>query len=118
MDNYINGLSSQYASSEYYSQSVNDIKENISNKDFSKATDEELMDACKTFEAYFIEQAFKGMEKMIPKSDDDKTSMSTSYSDMFMGKLYQEYSELATERDDGIGIAKMLFEQMKRNYNI
>ena len=117
MNNYINGLNSQYASSDYYSQSVNNIKENISNKDYSKATDEELMDACKTFEAYFIEQAFKGMEKMITKSDDEGSS-STSYSDMFMGKLYQEYSELATERGDGIGIAKMLFEQMKRNYDI
>lgn len=116
MSDYINALNGQYGASEYYSQSVNDLKENISNTDYSKATDEELMNACKTFEAYFIEQAFKGMEKMIPKSEDKNTT--TSYSDMFMSKLYQEYSELATEREDGIGIAKMLYEQMKRNYDI
>ena len=35
-----------------------------------------------------------------------------------MDKLYQEYAEDATERGDGIGIAAMLYEQMKRNYNI
>ena len=116
MSDYMNVLNGQYASSDYYSQPVNNLKDNISNTDYSKATDEELMDACKSFESYFIEQAFKGMEKMIPKSDDSSTT--TSYSDMFMSKLYQEYADLATEREDGIGIAKMLYEQMKRNYDI
>ena len=116
MSDYLNALNGQYTSSDYYSQLVNNLKDNISNKDYSKATDEELMDACKSFESYFIEQAFKGMEKMIPKNEDD--SSTTSYSDMFMSRLYQEYSDLATEREDGIGIAKMLYEQMKRNYNL
>ena len=80
----------------------------------SKATDEELMEACKTFESYFIEQAIKGMEKTIPDNDDS----SASYLNMFKDTLYQEYADIASERGDGIGIAKMLYEQMKRNYNI
>ena len=29
--------------------------------DYSKATDDELMDACKQFEAYFLEMVFKEM---------------------------------------------------------
>ena len=30
-----------------------------SKKDYSKATDDELMSACKEFEAYFVDQMFK-----------------------------------------------------------
>lgn len=115
MSDYINGLSNQFVSSDY-SQSTSVLKDKLNNTDFSNATDEELMEACKSFEAYFVEQAFKGMEKMIPK-DDDKSS-SASYTEMFKDKLYQEYADSATERGDGLGIAKMLYEQMKRNYDI
>ena len=117
MSDYISGLSGQYSSSEY-SQAVNELKNKISNTDYSKATDEELMEACKSFEAYFIEQAFKGMEKMVPKDEDDEDSSGMSYTDMFKDNLYQEYAESATERGDGLGIARMLYEQMKRNYDI
>ncbi len=114
MSDYINSLSNQFVSSDY-SQSTSALKGKLNNTDFSNATDEELMEACKSFEAYFVEQAFKGMEKMIPKDDE---SGSTSYTEMFKDKLYQEYADSATERGDGLGIAKMLYEQMKRNYDI
>ena len=41
-------------------------------------SDQELMEACKEFEAYFTEQIFKNMRKsMIPKSEDDSGAMST-----------------------------------------
>lgn len=111
----ISGLSNYYANAAY-SKADSDLADKINSTDYSKATEEELMEACKSFESYFIEQAFKGMEKMIPESDDDSTG--TSYYDMFKDTLYQEYADKATERGDGIGIAKMLYEQMKRNYNL
>ena len=114
MSDYISGLSNQFVSSDY-SQATSALKDKLDNTDFSGASDEELMEACKSFEAYFVEQAFKGMEKMIPK---DEESSSTSYTDMFKDKLYQEYADAATERRDGLGIAQMLYEQMKRNYDI
>ena len=117
MSDYINTLSSYYTSGSNYSQSTSSLENSLKNTDYSTATDEELMDACKSFEAYFIEQAMKGMEKMIPESDDEDSS-STSYVEMFKDNLYQEYAESATERGDGIGIAKMLYEQMKRNYDL
>lgn len=115
MSDYISGLSNQFVSSDY-SQATSALKDKLNTTDFSTASDEELMEACKSFEAYFVEQAFKGMEKMIPKDDDE--SSSTSYTDMFKDKLYQEYADAATERGDGLGIAQMLYEQMKRNYDI
>lgn len=114
MSDMINGLNNMYTNGTY-SQSVEDLKDKITNKDYSKATDEELMEACKSFEQYFIEQAFKGMEKMIPKSEEQSSS---KYYDMFKDKLYQEYAEDITDRGDGLGIAKMLYEQMKRNYDL
>lgn len=116
MSDSITGLTNNLTSYDTYTSATSDLKNKISNTDFSKASDEELMEACRSFESYFIEQAFKGMEKMIPKSDDSTSS--NSYVEMFKDTLYEEYAKSATERGDGIGIAKMLYEQMKRNYEV
>ncbi len=86
------------------------------NGDYSNATAEELMDACKQFEAYFLEQIFKGMEKTIPKSE--STSASTeNLVDYFKETTIQQLAEESTETNS-LGLAQMLYEQMKRNYNI
>lgn len=85
--------------------------------DYSDATSEELMDVCKEFEQYFVEQIFKEMRKTIPESE--SSSSSTSYmKEYYEDSLYQEYAKAITEQGDGIGLAKTLYEQMKRNYNI
>ena len=40
--------------------------------DHREKSDDELLDACKQFEAYFYEQVFKNMEKaMVPSDDSD-----------------------------------------------
>ena len=114
MSDSITGLSNNLTAYDKYNNMTSELKKDIESRDFSKATDEELMEACKSFDSYFLEQAFKGMEKMIPERE-DKTGM--NHVDMFKDKLYQEYADAATERGDGIGIAKMLYEQMKRNYD-
>jgi flagellar protein FlgJ len=76
----------------------------------SNATDEELMEACKSFEAYLLEQAFKGMEKTIIKDEENQNEYLTQFSD----SLYEEYAKEATKAQ-GIGLAQMLYESMKRN---
>ena len=78
------------------------------NKD---STDEELMDACKEFEAYFIEQVYKGMEKTIMKSDEDENDYVSTFGDMRI----EAYAKAATSQGEGIGLAKQLYESMKRN---
>ena len=40
-------------------QAASKLQNQIGGTDYSKASDEELMDACKQFEAYFLEQMFK-----------------------------------------------------------
>lgn len=82
--------------------------------DYSQAQDKELMDACKKFEAYFLEQVFKEMQKTVPKSDDSKNN---SLMDYFEDQYVQKIAEDSTEKSS-LGLAQMLFEQMKRNYGL
>lgn len=90
------------------------IKNTLENTDYSKSTDEELLNACKQFESYFTEQVFKALQKMVPESEESKNE----YMQQFGDKLIEEYASSATNQGDGLGIAQMLFEQMKRNYGI
>lgn len=105
---------------EYYSQynktdaTSDKLSSTLSSTDYSKATDDELMEVCKEFEAYFAEQVIKSMEKMIPKDEDSETS---KYLDYFGDTLTQELASAVTEQSD-LGLAQMLYEQMKRNYSI
>ena len=51
-------------------QTASKLQNQLNGSDYTKATDDELMDACKQFEAYFLEQMFKEMMKTIPESDE------------------------------------------------
>lgn len=84
--------------------------------DYSTATDDELMDACKQFESYFLEQVFKEMEKTVTKSEDSDTSTSNLV-DFFKDSTIQELAADSTD-NNSLGLAQMLYEQMKRNYNL
>ena len=104
--NYLNTTSSSTAAS------IDAMK----NKDLSKASDEELMDACKQFESYFVEQMFKQMMKTVPEDPLDQGSNSMLV-DYYKDNLVKEYASAATDKED-LGLAKMLYEQMKRNIGI
>ena len=121
----IDGMYSQYAANMLASSSGNTsaadkLQSTLENSDYSKSTDDELMNVCKEFESYFVEQVFKALEKMVPEKDEESSSSVSSYMDYFGDMLTQEYAAAATESDNGrgLGIAQMLYEQMKRNYNM
>ena len=97
-------------------QSASKLKDQMSRTDYTKATDDELMDACKQFEAYFIEQMYKGMLKTIPESENLSGSTSTML-DYYKDQMIQSIAEQTTEQS-GLGLAQMLYEQMKRNYGL
>ncbi|MBQ2804064.1 MAG: rod-binding protein [Lachnospiraceae bacterium] len=84
-------------------------------KDYASATDEELMDACKQFEAYFLEQMFKEMVKTIPKSKE--TGSTASMLDYYEEQMIQNIASESTKQSS-LGLAQMLYEQMKRNYGM
>lgn len=90
---------------------LNKKMENVTSKDYSNATDEELMDVCKQFEAYFLEQVFKQMDKTVIKAD-DSTTPNSNLVDYFKGTAIQDLATQSTEKN-GLGIAQMLYENMK-----
>ncbi|MBE5883561.1 MAG: hypothetical protein E7291_03920 [Lachnospiraceae bacterium] len=113
----IGGISSLY--NDIYTSASNQTASKLENeldKDYSQATDEELMDACKQFEAYFMEQMFKEMMKTIPKSEVSSGSTSTML-DYYKDQMIQNIAADSTEQNS-LGLAQMLYEQMRRNYGL
>lgn len=110
----ITGLDTSTYYSDYYTQATNASTEALSStldQVNNNSSDEEMMEACKEFEAYFLEQIYKGMEKTIMRADEKENDYESAFKDMRI----QNYAKLATEQGDGIGLAKQLFESMKRN---
>ncbi len=84
-------------------------------KDFSGSSDEELMDVCKQFESYFIEQVLKEVKKTVPDTAFAQDASNKSMVDFFMDSTIQKVSENLQEKA-GLGLAQQMFDQMKRNY--
>lgn len=122
MSDLLSGVDSLFTSNTYNtSSSTKELESSLSSTDLSTASEDELLSVCKDFEAYFVEQVFKSMEKMVPKDEDDSTSSSSnSLTDYFKDGLVTQYASNASESNggEGLGIAQLLYEQMKRNYGI
>lgn len=86
--------------------------ENNLGKDIKSATDDELMESCKSFETYLVEQVMKQVKNTIAKSSEDENEYMSYFGDM----LYQSYAKDITETGQ-LGIAKQLYEAMKRDQN-
>lgn len=116
----IGGVGSVYAdymANQVSSTKADTIKNKIENS-AGTANEEELLDACKQFESYFLEQVFKEMLKTTKVfSDDDENGYASKMVDYFKDYAVQNLCEQATS-GDGLGLANMLYEQMKRNYGI
>lgn len=96
-------------------QTASKLQNQLNGVDYSKVNEDELMSACKQFEAYFIEQMYKGMLKTIPQSQETSQYTSTMM-DFYKDQMVQSIAEETSNR--GFGLAQMLYEQMKRNYGI
>ena len=114
--------------SSYFSNYLNSVRDDAStraagyselknrlNSTGKDTSDDELMDVCRQFEAYFIEQVFKEMEKTVPKSDMGYNS-DDQLVNFFKDDVRQKLASKAGEQQ-GLGLAQMLYEQMKRNYS-
>ncbi len=78
---------------------------------------EELMDACKQFEAYLMEQVYKGYEKTVKVfSKEEDNSMGTLV-DYFKDITIQNITTMQSDTQSP-GLAQMLYENMKRNYDL
>ncbi len=99
------------------SQAASKLDSRIKDKDYGQSSDEELLSACKEFEAYFLEQVFKEMQKTVDVFKTKDNGPNENLVDFFKGTALQELASTSTETQ-GLGLAQMLFEQMKRNYNL
>ncbi len=116
IDNYTNSLIDMYNTQTNNTSEKTSKLEGKLSGDLSTASSDELMEVCKEFEAYFTEQVFKAMQKMVPESESSDTATKTTM-DYIEDMLTQEYASNSSE-NGGLGLAQMLYEQMKRNYNI
>lgn len=108
---------SEYATMESKNASRAMVENKIRNTS-DKSTDDELWEACKSFEAYFLEQVFKEMQKSVdalkPETSDNSTS---TLVDFFKDQTLQEVCSTSADIQSN-GFAQMLYENMKRNYSI
>ena len=116
MSDLLSGVSSYYDTYTKNNISADKMKDKLSS-DYTSATDDEMMEVCKEFEAYFTEQMFKEMQKTVDVWKSDDSDSSSKYKDYATDTLLQEYAGSSSE-GQGLGLAQMLYEQMKVNYNI
>lgn len=84
-------------------------------KGVDAADDEKLMDVCKQFESYMLEQVYKEMLKTVSLGDDEASSVSGNIMDLVKDGLAQEIASQATEQQS-LGLAQQLYDSMKLQY--
>lgn len=74
------------------------------------ASDEEIMEVCKEFEAYLVEKVFDRMKDAMTDNEEEENDYLSYFGDM----MYQEYAKTVAENGE-LGLAQQLYESMKRN---
>lgn len=114
---YLNSLTSQ-ASSLKKSQQASDVEKAASgiSKNSSK---EELTNAAKTFESYFVEQVIKEVKKTNDelKGDDDTDAYAQQVSDMYMDTTIQTLASDIVD-DYGDRFTEDMVKNMQAQYGI
>ncbi|MDO4188263.1 MAG: hypothetical protein Q4D29_04665 [Lachnospiraceae bacterium] len=105
---------------DYYAKAATDAQNKklsaSASKDLSGASDEELMKVCKDFESYFVEQVLKQAMETFTDGDEMSSGSMSTLQGYYKDSLIKEYAGKVTENQD-MGLAKILFDQMKRNYS-
>lgn len=86
------------------------LQNKLSGINKESATDEELMEVCKEFEAYLVEQVFDRMKDAMTDSEEEESDYLNYFGDM----MYQEYANTIAQNGE-LGLAQQLYESMKRN---
>ena len=92
------------------SKTAQKLQNSLAGLDKNKATDEEMMAACKDFEAYLVEQMIDSMRSTVEDEEEEKNPYLEQFGDM----RYQEYAKFIAESGQ-LGIAQQLYESMKKN---
>ena len=107
----------EYAMRESKNASTEALKNKLEQTN-EKSSDDELWAACKGFESYFLEQIFKEMQKSVDSLKPEKSDNSTStLVDFFKDQTLQDVCATSVAKQSN-GFAQMLYENLKRNYDI
>ncbi|WP_051594225.1 hypothetical protein [Butyrivibrio sp. AE3003] len=107
----------EYAMRESKNASTEALKNKLEQTN-EKSSDDELWAACKGFESYFLEQIFKEMQKSVDALKPEKSDNSTStLVDFFKDQTLQDVCATSVDKQSN-GFAQMLYENLKRNYDI
>lgn len=111
----VNGIGDTYLTN--YSLSANDaVSDRLSEQVQSAQSDEQMLDACKQFESYLVQQMFKSMQESAKVfSDEDEDDNSTDYVNMFQDNYLETIAEQLVNSGQGLGIAEQLYDSMKAN---
>ena len=82
----------------------------------SDSSEDELMQVCKDFESYFVEEVLKEIKESLTSEDDEDSSTST-LKDYYMDNVIELVADQVVD-EVGTNFTQQLYEQMKRNYNI
>lgn len=86
----------------------------LGSMDVASATDAQLLESCKEFESYLVEQMLKGMEKTLPRDKDDEKN---PYVEQFGDIFYTQVAKTIVDNGE-LGLAQQLYESMKRNQGL
>ncbi|MBQ5933005.1 MAG: hypothetical protein IJL55_04815 [Lachnospiraceae bacterium] len=108
-DSFITGMINDNAKNKVDNGAV--LQSKLSSSKLQDASDEELMDVCKSFESYLLEKVLEKTKKTLTDSEKDDSP----YMNMFGDRLYHEYANQITEHSE-LGLAQQLFNAMKRDF--
>ncbi len=112
----LTSLQSQSAAMQKFNNAAEKVKDAASKEADSEEINEELMGACKQFEAYFLEQVFKEMEKSVTIFSKDKNDQSLgTLVDYFKDMTLQDLTSQSADTQS-TGLAQMMYENLKNNY--
>lgn len=92
--------------------STSGVSDSISKAKDKDASDAELMNACKEFEQYMVEQVFKQAMNTIREDKD-----TGGYTGFAYDMQAQEYARLVSEQGS-FGLARQLFDSIKKNQGV
>lgn len=108
MENITNLTNKDYSSYVTQAQTSN-LTNQIKKSSSADTTDEEMLAACREFEAYLVEQLYKQVQETI-KSDDEEDDQ---YAEYAYDLQAQQYAKLVSNQGK-LGLAQQLYESMKK----
>lgn len=99
--------------SNYNGTKVTNTLNNVS----ANSTEDELMEVCKDFQSYFIEEVIKEVKQNMTFEEEEEDSSLSTLTDFHMDSAIEMISDQILDQS-GTSFAQQMYEQMKRNYGL